>query len=539
MRSGCKSRRLLVRCAVGGLIVAGFWGVSERAIAGTLTVILSAGTAAPDGSGELSSFERAVIDASGNAVVPATIRDNGFYVKNALFRVGPVDALEMIVAEGDPSPDGNGNFNRLETPRVTRNGALAFINVLEGTLGGFSDAPALFVGRDQPLAIAARSGQAIPDAPGDALGFTLIDHGVTDGGSIGFFDVSAVDELPATWRADGTAGGLVRVVTEGDRNPSGDGILAGGTVLPPAQRLGPGGHYAFHDAVRLDSGEFLSGIFRALPSGTLQKVARLDDPAPGGDGTYASFFNLVAPVSGALAINGHGEVAFAAVLEGTSGGATDNVALYLGRPSGTIELVRKGDLVPDGNGSFLALGNDGWSVSSRGEVLFSARVSGATGGASEGLFVAGPGGVRQVARLNQEVPGGGVITAIDGSRAINGAGAVAFYAFIDDGGPSSVEVLFYAEDGVLMEVLREGESVPGVGTVTGIRPGGADDGGVDCPSRCMMNERGEVVTGFGAGGGDRLAIWRPASLLFVDGFESGNLGGWSSSQSLPVSRSGP
>lgn len=495
---------------------------SSPLLAGTLEVVAITGQPSPDGSGVITGFGNTVLGNSREPTFSADVRSNGFLVKSALFRVETGGNLVMIVDEGRPAPDGNGNFGALDglIPWINDAGQIAFQHSFENSLGSILDASAVVIGRGgaAPMQIGARANQSIPASGGDRLGLTLIPLGLNDAGQIAISNVTAVQEVSGIWRS--YQGVLSRVVSTGDPDPTGDGELGGGIFLPQYGQLNNAGQVAFHDIAETNPAN-LNGIYIGASPNTISKKARGVDPAPGG-GRFFSFFSISPQVSGTIATNDLGDVAYFAVLDQTPGGTTDNVGLYLGRPTGTVKLLRKGDLVPDGNGSFLDLGITEQRLNNRGDVLFGATVTGATGGATAGLFLAGTGGQRQIARLGDPAPGGGVFTGFSGTiQALNDQNQVVFYALVgSDAG------LFLWENGVLTSILRKTDSVPGMGTVSNILSGSSRTGGKNNPGSCMLNELGQVAFTFSAGGLGGIGLWTPNTYIFADGFESGDLSAW-------------
>lgn len=69
------------------------------------------------------------------------------------------------------------------------------------------------------------------------------------------------------------------------------------------------------------------------------QIARENQTVPGGNGRFASFGSVTA-------INDAGQVLFVAALRGTSGGASDDRALYLWDPvEGLVSMLREGDVI--------------------------------------------------------------------------------------------------------------------------------------------------------------------------------------------------
>jgi len=76
------------------------------------------------------------------------------------------------------------------------------------------------------------------------------------------------------------------------------------------------------------------GIYRARDE-EITKIARTDEPVPGGNGVLRTLYQPV--------INPAGQVAFQAWLRDTTGGFDDDVALYVSNGLGLVEVARKGD----------------------------------------------------------------------------------------------------------------------------------------------------------------------------------------------------
>ena len=502
-----------------------------RADAQPITKVVASSTdSSPDGNGNLSEFENAVTQRRNEAVFSATIRNNGFLVGTGIFRARmEPGSLEGIVYEGQPSPDGNGNFSSVsgDIPFTNRSGQVGFDHILESTLGGFGDAWVVFSGNGgaEQLPVVVRGQQTVPNTGGDQFASFFIPVGYNDAGEVAFFAQTQINGDIGIWRGDDTGGDPVRIVSEGDTSPSGDGILAGGTLNFPAA-MNEGGQVTFHDQVFLDGGGSELGIFRGASSQDLVKIARTGDPIPSGSGTYFSFLRILPPlISGSLSINDHGDVAFGAALTGTSGGTSDNAGLFRGSGSTMIELVRKGDPVPGGNGLFLEIGYKQIILNNPGQVLFQASVTGAVGGASEGVFLVDGTQIKEIARLKGPAPEGGTFESFGDVMALNNAGQAVFLARVDTGTSSEDGLFFYGGD-TLHSVIREGDLLPGFGAVTSVVTSTGLEG-EGRPERSLLNDYGQVVYTFFAGGEAGVALWTQDPPLFADGFESGDTSVWS------------
>ena len=214
MRTNCFPRRASLALLLALCIA---WILTAPAAAQT-TVVAASGERSPDNSGDLSEFENPVNQSQGQAFFTATVRENGFLQSSDLFRATTGGQLTLLVKEGDPAPDGNGNYPTFagDIPFVNELGQVAFGIRFENTLGNGIDAVAVLVGRGgtTPLTIAARANQVIPGSGGDRFDLLLTPFAFNNAGQVAFTSLTQDSELIGIWRA-GT-GGIVRIVWQGD-----------------------------------------------------------------------------------------------------------------------------------------------------------------------------------------------------------------------------------------------------------------------------------------------------------------------------------
>lgn len=120
---------------------------------------------------------------------------------------------------------------------------------------------------------------------------------------------------------------------------------------------------------------------RAMATVTAIPVARDGNPAPGGNGTFGGYTSYGEPC-----LNNHSQVAFACLLAGSSGGATDNDALVRGESNGTLTLMaREGQPIPDGPGFFGALNFviRQYAMNDSGRIAIVTPLTGTAGGTSD------------------------------------------------------------------------------------------------------------------------------------------------------------
>ncbi|MCG8461381.1 MAG: hypothetical protein MI919_34290, partial [Holophagales bacterium] len=353
-----------------------------------LAVGVTTGDPAPGSTGTFSSLELPVHQGGRIAFAGSiTGGDSG----GGVYRADPSGGLVPIVLEGQPSPDSNGNFGNIGDPLiiVNRGGDVAFANTMENTFGVW-DAFAILVGDGiGPPTIVARGDQT---PPGTAESFVSLI------GPLGFNDAGQV--LFAGGLSDGNLG--IFLGNGGPLTP----IAFGGTEIPGVGVIIPSvdsffvpalnstGHVAFLAQI---FGEATGLILVSDGAGSFVEIARAGDETPSGNGTIATIgLNPTAFSNNPL--NDRGEVAFTVPLAGTVGGTSDNQVILLGDGTSLVELVRRGDPMPDGNGSFLQLG-DQIELDNAGRVLFYALATGAANGATDGWFVADRDGVEQIGEV--------------------------------------------------------------------------------------------------------------------------------------------
>jgi hypothetical protein len=190
--------------------------------------------------------------------------------------------------------------------------------------------------------------------------------------------------------------------------------------------------------------------------GDVAVVAVGGEQSPDGNG---QFFDFDIP-----SMNRSGQVAFVATLNGTTGGSNDNTGIFRGTgASGSLSLiVRRGNPSPDGNGNFALLDTDSdCVVNDAGQVAFIAGLSGTFGGGSDstGIFRGDgtPGGLAQVVRSGQALPGGGTVPNL------RGGGLLSAFAFnnIDEVAFDATGVgIFRSSGGSITAIARSFQSIP-------------------------------------------------------------------------------
>ncbi|MAE62322.1 MAG: hypothetical protein CMJ49_13320 [Planctomycetaceae bacterium] len=460
------------------LIVCAAIGLASLAHA-DITIIAQEGDAPPDDNGTFSGFFAASVvlnDAGQVAFYGFLDNTSGGLVDNeGLFRGGG-GALTQVTRGGDPAPDGNGTFQSYFLPAINQAGQLAFKGVLTGTSGGGADSLGIFAGSGGSLTQVVRTGEAPPEGGGT---FSNLDDGpkLNDMGQVAFKAwLTGTTENQGIYV--GAGGTLTRIAREGDPAHDGDGIISSSGIVsgPAINNLG-------QVAIAVDYSGNSGGtaednvILRGTSHLDLIEIAREGDLTPGGNGTLGSL--------GPPAINDLGYAAFQSPnIAGASGGLLDNTRVFRGSGSSLTEIVREGELAPDGNGAFQSMNDTSTHLNHSNRVAFHARLRDTAGGStdSSGLFMGSGGSLTQMVREGDLAPDGNgtfdSFSALFGG-AINEMGQVAFKAVLrDTSGGSSDDRGIYISDGIdIVRVVREGQALAG-STVTSaeIMPGSGADG---------------------------------------------------------------
>lgn len=487
-------RRLLAAlCALAGLALHSHAHAELRVLART-------GDALPGSAGTLSNFQNPVLRRAGEPVLAATLTPPTGGSRRVLIRIGPTPGQgRVLVSQGDPSPDANGNFGTQFTPMTSSFGAVAFQHTLQNAL---SNSGAIFHGGvgNNPIAIAVREGDTLPGG-GTVL---LFDDwsAMSDSGVMVFGAALQPSFARGIWSWS-VAGGAQRVILNGDANP------AGGTIqlLGFAARLNELQSVAF---VGLTGADWT--LLRRSASTTVQ-IARGGILVPGGNGRYNRF--------GDFRLNDLNHLAWLSSFTQTSGGTADDQGILLHQGANASMLVRKGAFVPDGNGRYLDLANDqGIRFNNRNEVLFLSTITGASNGSDQGIFLHQPGGTLQLARRNQPAPGGGSFTRLEELIGLNHNG-VALFSARTRLTPQDIERLglFEYRNGAVRKIVAVGDTVPGFGLIKGLSY--AVDTG---PGATPLNERDQFAFVFSVNSTQHLALWDPTppppDAILRSGFEA-------------------
>jgi hypothetical protein len=448
---------------------------------GRTDTIAQTGQTVPGGNGTISTldntfFPSVVMNDAGQVVFQANLAgtSGGTADDLGIYR-GSGGALTQMAREGQSAPGGStfgAGFGG--DPKINSLGEVAFTSALSNNLVG------LFRSRGgSNITQIAREGQTVPDGNGRYSNFE--DIALNDLGQVawrGFLTntLGGSTDNQGVFRGDGNLGSTTEIVRRGEAAPDGNGTF----FAFDSVGLSSGGQVAF--------GAFLSpnsnshrGIFRGV-GGSVTQIARTGYAAPGG----GTFDFLQHPT-----INDAGQVAFEAFMTGTS----DSFGIFRGNGetltnSPLVQIVRRNQAAPDGNGSFSIMNIIG--MNSSGQVGFTGQFSGTSGGENDnfGLYRGSGGAITQIAREGQSVPDGNGVISGFGSYELNNAGAMAFQGFLigTSGGTTDDRGLYVSDGTDLLEAIREGDSVLG-STVTDIRlaDGGFNNHGQVAYSATLAN----------------------------------------------------
>ena len=239
------------------------------------------------------------------------------------------------------------------------------------------------------------------------------------------------------------------------------------TDVPPAGSGRPTALFRT-DAYLNDAGQvgfhfFLDTVFRG-DGASLITVADTPSVAPGGNGFLTDVQSH--------GLNNTGQVVVAGLLSGTSGGANDDSAIYLGDGSNLVQIAREGQLLASGNRLSSVISRQ-LPLNDAGQVAFTGSYSLPDGGSrpfGSSVFRSDGSSLVEVARSGQAAPGGGVFTGfsnLSAPTALNERGQVLFEASLDldgDGSAPSGNGLFRGDGASLVQVVRRGQDAPGGGT---------------------------------------------------------------------------
>lgn len=501
-------------------LVVGMRVISTAAAQPTTAVIGVTGDPAPDGNGSFTFFGIPALNDAGQVAFQASLigTSAGSSDNLGIFRGDSVSGPVQIARKGQVAPDGNGDFLGFRPPALNDAGQVAFTAELTGTSGGCFDDGGIFRGDAvDALVQIAREGNAAPDGNGNFVSFDEAApfRRLNNRGQVAFATFftgtsGGSSDNSGVFRGDGV-GEPVQIVREGQPVPGGNGTFSVLTEAGPA--LNDVGQVVFSASLRDSSDD--RGIFRGDGVSSPVTIARAGQAAPDGNGGFF-FFDL--PV-----MNDAGQVTFSARLGGTSGGSIDDIGIFRSDGvSGVVQIARKGQAAPDGNGTFTQLSFVP-ALNDAGQVAFYVGMTGTSGGSSDntGIFRGDEvTGLVQIVRAGQAAPdGNGSFSNLRLPPDLNDAGQVAFLADLGStsGGSGDDTGLFFFDDALgPLQVAREGDALLG-STITGLMFSGVIN--IRGDERSGLNKVGQVAYQFElADGRQGIALWtipEPSSLQLL------------------------
>ncbi len=351
---------------------------------------------------------------------------------------------------------------------MNSNGQLAFLGLLSGTSSGTQDNTGIFLWSASSIVQIVRAGQSVPDGSGvfSAFGLPVVN---SDGAVAFSASVLGLGERPPNCKmgiflAKGTS--LIPIARSSIS-------VSDGTLLMTGL-----GDWAFNNKDQVTFVGYLplerpNGVLYLAKRNSLIEIARAGQPAPDGNGQFLSFSHPV--------LNDEGQVVFHSVLTGTKGGTRDNQGLFLATSGRLLQIVRSGMPASDGNGT-LALVNFP-QLNNVGQVAFVASYTGTSGGGSDNtaIFLYTEGSeLRQIARAGPRAPDGNGRIAIVGRPRINAQGQVVFEATFTEtreGGNDNTGI-FLSDGSTNVLIVRAGQPAPdGNGKFSGVGPPLMNDSG--------------------------------------------------------------
>jgi hypothetical protein len=246
------------------------------------------------------------------------------------------------------------------------------------------------------------------------------------------------------------AGQVRKVAAFGDDLPGGGTLAEFGAHPLPSLNLA--GHAAF--IAQIAGGRATEGVFLAGANG-LRAIALAGDDAPGVPAGVLVGFD-------APALNDNDELAFV----GNVRRGRDTVdVLYFWNGRRLQRVVAEGDRLLRIGGTMDKIG--GPSLNNSGVIAFPAAIF--KGPALGGIFVAGARDLRLLVGAGDRAPSGAMILRFSERVAIDDESAIAFGAYLGEGGSTREAVLRTGPEG-LAEIAVEGALAPGGGHYAGFGP---------------------------------------------------------------------
>ena len=429
----------------------------------------------------------------GQVAFYSDLRNTNGFAQGFGFFLADGETNTTIAKTGQPAPDANGNLYTFYNTAALNSSNQVFQANLNGTLGGASDDAGMYRRNGGALTQLAREGQPASPEGGTFNNLQGFPIRINRSGQTAF-TCGTSSNVYAIYRTTGNA--LTRLAYYNQPLPDGNGAL--GFMQNPS--FNNNGQAAFYSIATSTNGSSF-GFFLA-DGNNLKVLTRALQPSPDGNGNILLFF------SSPPALNDNGQITFVAQLNGTTGGSADNLGLYRGDGNTTVQLVRKGEFVPNGNGRFLDFGGAATvAINNSGQVAFTATLTGTTGGGSDnaGIFLVTGNTVTQLARKGQAVPGGNGVYSTFGYPALNNKGQVAFKSTLTgtSGGTTDNQAIYLVDaDSSIQQVIRAGQVIDGETVFTPNFLEGPNYGGMT-----GLNDAGQMAVWSALNGNHAVYLW--------------------------------
>lgn len=472
-------------------------------LAVTETVVDEAGT-------YIDRFTTPQINNAGQVLIRALLEDvNGDTQTGYFLSAGAGSELTPLAITGRDLGEGNtltstptwgGAFNNA--------GQVAFT----GSINDDSDDRALFLGDVNGLSRIARVNDPVPDEQGGTLGQTpsiygyylLSDIRLNDAGQVSFTGgIKDADDSARLGVFRATSGGWTQVAREFQSIPGDDATLtwytpdSGGGADSEINAAGQvlfSGQIDEPSTIGLYSGLFLGS------GGQVARVAATGDHLPGSDETFGGFRERH--------LDNSGGVHFYTNVNDAAGDKVGNAFFYVSGNNFT-QLARTGQALADGNTlDQTSLTRVDPRHNESGQVAFHSRIRDAEDNlVATGIFAAGEDGLVEIARRGDPAPdGNGTFDLISNAHeriiGINDAGVVAFRDRLNDSDRGYLDSQgIFLSDGIdTVTVVRGRDEINGRTVFSGLNQA-TNLGGV--------NNFGQVIYEFGSGGDDLLTLFTP------------------------------
>ncbi|MEM6505065.1 MAG: PEP-CTERM sorting domain-containing protein [Planctomycetota bacterium] len=491
-------------------LAAGLLGVASMAVQATPTteIVILDTDPLPGGNGSISRVFSPLINDAGQVFTELQLggTSGGAADDTGLYLYDRAAGLTPVMREGQTEVGTTSRYREIIVGSFNNAGQAYFSSQLDNNDSPLQTSGIYFVDSDGTTSKVARTGDPAPDNNGEFGGLQRFRRDFNDHGRVVFDSFlfstasgSADDRYGLFYKDPG--GTLVQLSRGGDPAPDGNGVV-----------FRPGSYTVVNNAGQIAFSSLLAGttggsaddeaVYLSDGGTGLSTIARKGSSTPDGNGVFDDFFSL--------ALNNPGQLVFKARLSATTGGTTDDGGTYYYDPSvGTQLLLRKGEAAPDGNGTFNGVGS--YTLNDLGEIAFTSVLSNTSGtpGDNIGVFMKGIGeATTQIFRGGTAaIDGNGTVENFTAGASINNAGQIIFTARLTGttGGSDDDQALYFydPEDG-LAEVVQKGDALLG-STITSFSIGLIEEN-----QRSGLNESGQVAYGFTlADGRSGIALWSP------------------------------